>query len=101
KTSRDAVRKIDERIEVTVKGKKIPLRAWKVERYTTAALYLLEPEREDDRWITQRLYGGDNADRLAQEIVLGVGGVRLIQALDLDVDTFHFNEGHAVFAGLE
>lgn len=101
KTPRDAVRKIDARVEVTVRGKKIPLRAWKVERYTSAALYLLEPEREADRWITQRLYGGDTPERLAQEIVLGVGGVRLMQALDLDIDTFHFNEGHAVFAGLE
>jgi glycogen phosphorylase len=101
KTPRDAVRKIDPRIDVTVKGKKIPLRAWKVERYTKADLYLLEPEREADRWITQRLYGGGNDDRLAQEIVLGVGGVRLVQALDLDIEVFHFNEGHAVFAGLE
>jgi starch phosphorylase len=100
-TARDALRKIDARIEVTVKGKVVPLRAWKVERYTTADLYLLEPEREDDKWITQRLYGGDNDMRLAQEIVLGVGGVRLVQALDLDIDVFHFNEGHAAFAGLE
>src|SRR3954454_21019679 len=72
KTPRDAVKKIDARVEVTVRGKKIPLRAWKVDRYTSAALYLLEPEREADRWITQRLYGGETADRLAQEIVLGV-----------------------------
>ncbi len=100
-TSRDAVRKVDARIEVTVKGKTVPLRAWKVERYTTADLYLLEPEREADKWITQRLYGGDNDMRLAQEIVLGVGGVRLVQELDLDIDVFHFNEGHAAFAGLE
>lgn len=100
-TARDALRKIDARIEVTVKGKTVPLRAWKVERYTTADLYLLEPEREADRWITQRLYGGDNDNRLAQEIVLGVGGVRLVQALDLGIDVFHFNEGHAAFAGLE
>ncbi len=100
-TSRDALRRIDVRIEVTVKGKTVPLRAWKVERYTTADLYLLEPEREADKWITQRLYGGDNDDRLAQEIVLGVGGVRLVQALDLDIEVFHFNEGHAAFAGLE
>ncbi len=101
KTPRDAVRKIDTRLAVTVRGKKVPLRAWKVERFVSSDLYLLEPEREVDRWITQRLYGGDHEDRLAQEIVLGVGGVRLLQALDLDVEVFHFNEGHAVFAGLE
>jgi starch phosphorylase len=101
KTPRDAVRRIDVRIDVTVRGKKIPLRAWKVERYVAANLYLLEPEREEDRWITQRLYGGGVEDRLAQEIVLGVGGVRLLHAIGEKTEVFHFNEGHAVFAGLE
>jgi starch phosphorylase len=101
KTPRDAVRRVDARIEVTVRGKKVPLRAWKVDRFVTSTLYLLEPEREEDRWITQRLYGGGVEDRLAQEIVLGVGGVRLLSALGERIDVFHFNEGHAVFAGLE
>jgi len=101
KTQRDAVRKVDARVEVTVRGKKVPLRAWKVERFVTSTLYLLEPEREEDRWITQRLYGGGAEDRIAQEIVLGVGGVRLLEKLGAQVDVFHFNEGHAVFAGLE
>lgn len=101
KTPRDAVRRVDVRIEVTVRGKPVPLRAWKVERFISSALYLLEPEREEDRWITQRLYGGGGEERLAQEIVLGVGGVRLLQALGEDPDIYHFNEGHAVFAGLE
>jgi starch phosphorylase len=101
KTPRDAVRRIDVRIDVTVRGKKVPLRAWKVERYLASTLYLLEPERDEDRWITQRLYGGGVEDRLAQEIVLGVGGVRLLHAIGEKTDVFHFNEGHAVFAGLE
>ena len=101
KTPRDALRRVDAKVEVTVRGKKVPLRAWKVERYITSTLYLLEPEHEDDRWITQRLYGGGDEDRLAQEIVLGVGGVRLLHALGEAVDVYHFNEGHAVFAGLE
>ncbi len=101
KTARDAVRRLDVRLEVSVRGKKVPLRAWKVERFITSTLYLLEPENDEDRWITQRLYGGGNEERLAQEIVLGVGGVRLLEALKLPVDLYHFNEGHAVFAGLE
>ncbi len=104
KTARDAIRRVEVKLDVTVKGKRIPLRAWKVERYITSNLYLLEPEREADRWITQRLYDGTGpADeaRLAQEIVLGVGGVRLVQALGEATEVFHFNEGHAVFAGLE
>ena len=101
KTVRDVVRRLDVRIEVAVRGKKVPLRAWKVDRYLSSNLYLLEPEREEDRWITQRLYGGGVEDRLAQEIVLGVGGVRLLNALGEKTEVFHFNEGHAVFAGLE
>jgi starch phosphorylase len=101
KTPRDALRRLDVKIEVTVRGKKVPCRAWQVDRYVSSRLYLLEPDRDEDRWITQRLYGGGVEDRLAQEIVLGVGGVRLLQALGEKVDVYHFNEGHAVFAGLE
>ena len=101
KTPRDALRRVDVRVEVTVRGKHVPLRAWQVDRFLTSTLYLLEPERDEDRWITQRLYGGGVEDRLAQEIVLGVGGVRLLQALGEKIDVYHFNEGHAVFAGLE
>jgi starch phosphorylase len=101
KTERDAVRRVDARIEVRIKGRPVPLRAWKVDRYITSDLYLLEPERETDRWITQRLYGGGTEDRLAQELVLGVGGVRLCDALGIAPELYHFNEGHAVFAGLE
>jgi starch phosphorylase len=101
KTPRDALRRLDVKIEVTVRGKKVPCRAYKVERHIASTLYLLEPDRDEDRWITQRLYGGGVEDRLAQEIVLGVGGVRLLQALGEQIDIYHFNEGHAVFAGLE
>jgi starch phosphorylase len=101
KTPRDALRRVDVRIDVTVRGKRIPLRVWRVDRYVTSTLYLIEPERDEDRWITQRLYGGGVEDRLAQEILLGVGGVRLMQALGEKIDVYHFNEGHAVFAGLE
>jgi starch phosphorylase len=103
KTPRDALRRVDlpKKLEVTVKGKKIRLRAWKVDRFITSTLYLLEPEDKADRAITKRLYGGDERDRLAQEIVLGVGGVRLLKLLGEKPDVYHFNEGHAVFAGLE
>lgn len=105
KTSRDALQRVElpkgTKLEVTIKGKKVSLVAWKVSRYITSTLYLLEAENEADRWITKRLYGGGEDDRLAQEIMLGVGGVRLLQALGLPVDVYHFNEGHAVFAGLE
>ncbi|MCA9673759.1 MAG: alpha-glucan family phosphorylase [Kofleriaceae bacterium] len=101
KTDRSRLSPVPVRIEVTVRGRNVPCVAWKVEDYTKATLYLLEPALDDDRWITRRLYGGGTEDRLAQEIILGVGGVRLLRALGHDVDVYHFNEGHAVFAGLE
>lgn len=101
KTARDALRPVEAKFDVAIRGKKVPLRAWKVDRYLTSTLYLIEPVRDADRWITERLYGGDDEDRLAQEIVLGVGGVRLLAALGHKPDLYHFNEGHAVFAGLE
>ncbi len=101
KTPRDALELLDVKVNVRVSGEKIRCRAFRVRDYGCGELYLLEPRRHRDRWITERLYGGDESTRLAQEIVLGVGGVRLLQALAIEVDVYHFNEGHAVFAGLE
>jgi len=89
------------RATVRVRGHEVPLTAWKVERPGLATLFLIEPIEESDRWITRRLYGGGGDDRVAQEIVLGVGGVRLLRALGIPIDVYHFNEGHAVLAGLE
>ncbi|HEY2747188.1 MAG TPA: alpha-glucan family phosphorylase [Polyangia bacterium] len=88
-------------VTVGIGGRDVPLWIWRVEGLNAAPLYLLEPIVEHDRWINRRLYGGGKDDRVAQEIVLGVGGVRALQALGIDVDVYHFNEGHALFAGLE
>lgn len=88
-------------VNVTVRGENVPLQIWRVDGLDNATLYLLEPIEEEHRWISRRLYGGDADDRVAQEIVLGVGGVRALEALGIHVDVYHFNEGHAAFAGLE
>jgi starch phosphorylase len=72
-----------------------------VTRFDNATLYLLEPVADEDRWITHRLYEPTIERRVAQEILLGVGGIRALRKLGLDIDTYHFNEGHAVFAGVE
>src|SRR5690348_14921373 len=53
-----------------------------------------------DRTITDVLYGGDEAHRIRQEIVLGIGGERLLRALGFSIDTYHPNEGHAAFLAL-
>jgi glycogen phosphorylase len=68
-------------------------------------LYLLDTNlldnRPEDRHITDRLYGGDNEHRLAQEIVLGIGGMRALRAAGHEPAVIHLNEGHAAFAALE
>lgn len=90
-------------ITVTIKGTQVPVKVWKTQAFGNAPLYLLDTEvpGSDFGWITKRLYGGSGHDRIAQEIVLGIGGVRAIRALNLDIEIFHFNEGHAALAGLE
>jgi starch phosphorylase len=55
----------------------------------------LDHNEPADRAITDRLYGGDEAYRLKQEIVLGVGGMRILHALGFDIEMYHLNEGHA------
>jgi len=57
--------------------------------------------RPEDRGITSQLYGGDNDTRIRQEIVLGIGGMRALEALGLKPTVFHMNEGHSAFLALE
>jgi phosphorylase/glycogen(starch) synthase len=68
-------------------------------------LYLLDTDIDDnneqDRQITSQLYGGDNENRLKQEILLGIGGVRLLEELNIKPTLFHSNEGHSAFSSLE
>ena len=68
-------------------------------------VYLLdtncEPNSAEDRAITWRLYGGDDATRIRQEMLLGIGGLRALRALGLAPKVFHLNEGHAAFLTLE
>ncbi|HEX7971711.1 MAG TPA: alpha-glucan family phosphorylase [Thiobacillus sp.] len=61
----------------------------------------LDENRPEDREITHTLYGGDETYRLKQEIVLGIGGVRLLHALGFRIRHYHMNEGHSALLGLE
>src|SRR5262249_32577160 len=70
------------------------------------SLYLLdtnipENERQQDREITDQLYGGDSDKRIRQEIVLGIGGTRALKALGIHPTVYHMNEGHSAFLALE
>jgi starch phosphorylase len=89
------------RVRVRVAAREVECRVWRVGRYQIAPLFLLEPTDPRDLWITRRLYDTRPDCRIAQEMLLGIGGVRALQAMHQPVDLYHFNEGHAVFAGLE
>lgn len=91
------------RVTLPIRRRKVVCKVWAVTCFNNAPLYLLDtdlPENEDP-WITGRLYGGFIEKRIAQEMVLGIGGVKALRALKIPVEVYHFNEGHAVFAGLE
>ncbi len=101
---------VEARAAVEIEGRSVTLRAWRHDivgsRGYVVPVLLLDTDvaenAEDDRRITDRLYGGDDRYRLAQEIVLGIGGVRLLEALGCTgLRTFHLNEGHAALAPLE
>ena len=70
-----------------------------------AAVYLLDANRPENeqhfRDLTLRVYGGDSTTRVMQEMLLGIGGVRLLRALGVQPSVFHMNEGHAAFLALE
>jgi glycogen phosphorylase len=98
------------RATLTLEGRKLWLRCWKYQAQGVGGyavpVYLLDtdvPENGDwDRKLTSVLYGGDSHYRLCQEIVLGMGGVRMLRALGYErIDRFHMNEGHASLLTLE
>jgi starch phosphorylase len=92
------------RLELTLPGYSLWLRAWQV-RVGRVTLYLLDSNDAANypahRGITSELYGGGPEQRLQQELVLGIGGWRLLRALGLTPEVCHLNEGHAAFAVLE
>jgi glycogen phosphorylase len=91
-------------IAVPFKGREMRARVWKVQ-VGTVHLYLLDTHvdgaSEEDRNVCLRLYGGDDRTRIAQEVLLGIGGVRLLDALGEQPAVFHMNEGHSSFLLLE
>lgn len=94
----------DVRVSLDLDGQTLVAQVWKATVGRTP-LYLLDadlPENSRElQLVTDRLYGGDVEHRLRQEMLLGIGGVRALTALGLDVQVFHTNEGHAGFLGLE
>ncbi len=90
-------------VMVDIKGQDVECKVWKVDKFGNVDLYLLDTDlpANPESWTTGQLYGWFGEERVAQEIVLGVGGVRALRALNIPIDVYHFNEGHALFAGFE
>ena len=82
----------------------VRVQAWAIQ-VGRIRLYLLDTDlpENDQRYreLTAHVYGGDNSTRIAQEIVLGIGGVRMLRAIGVKPATFHMNEGHSAFLTLE
>ena len=90
-------------VQVIVRGRPIKLKIWKCDNFGNVPLYLLDanlPENAD-RLITGQLYGWFSEERVAQEIILSVGGVKALRALGIKPDIYHFNDSHPVLAGTE
>jgi glycogen phosphorylase len=96
------------RVAVSVEERTVVVRAWRYDLVGRTGhvipIYLLDTDLEEnsgwDRGLTDHLYGGDTNYRLQQEVVLGMGGVRMASALGIDVNVYHMNEGHAALLTL-
>ena len=101
---------LTERVGVEIEGRTVQIRAWQRDIVGCTGVRVpvvfldtnLEENMPEDRRITDRLYVGDQRYRICQEVVLGIGGVRMLQALGYrNVAKYHMNEGHAAFLALE
>ena len=85
-------------------GRMVKIRVWEA-MIGNVRLILLDTDCDennyDDRSVTHHLYGGDNENRLKQELVLGIGGMRVLEAMQINPDLYHSNEGHSAFISLE
>lgn len=91
-------------INLAFPGRLVTAKIWKL-MVGKVPLYLMdtdiEQNKEEDRGLTHHLYGGDREHRLKQELLLGFGGIRLIEKLNINPKIYHSNEGHSAFIGIE
>ncbi len=92
------------KVKVRIAGENVFIQIWKINLGRTF-LYLLDTDIEinskQNREITETLYGGDIETRIRQEIVMGIGGIRALEALNITPNVCHMNEGHSAFLSLE
>lgn len=91
-------------IHVQLPGRTVYFKVWRLSAGRVTIFLMdsnIDKNNEPHRKLTSQLYGGDREMRLQQEIILGIGGVRLLDKLDIHVDVIHMNEGHSSFAIFE
>jgi starch phosphorylase len=90
-------------VTVKIRDDEVRVKVWKCTVFGNVPLYLLDTFIPDNPawYVTGQLYGWFEEERVAQEMVLGVAGVRALQALGIGVDVYHFNDSHPLFAGIE
>jgi len=104
----DHTRPVGAMVAVAIEGRAVWIRPWLYELKSPLGghvpIILLDTNvaenHPQDRTITDRLYGGDKIDRIKQEVVLGIGGERMLRALGFAIHHYHLNEGHAAFLPL-
>ena len=106
----DFLQELPQRASVTIEGRTVQLRPWQYEVHGTGGftvpVYFLDADLPEnaawDRTLTHFLYGGDQRYRLCQEVILGIGGIRMLRALGYEsLERFHMNEGHSSLLTLE
>ncbi len=91
-------------VHIDLPGRVLHAKVW-LAKVGRVSLYLMDTDvsvnNAEDRTITHKLYGGDWENRLKQEMLLGIGGIRLLKAVEFEADLFHLNEGHAALTTIE
>ena len=91
-------------VEVLIRERMVRAQIWRAD-IGRIPLYLMDTNiaenEETDRWVTGHLYGGDRETRIVQEMLLGIGGVRLLRKVGIEAGVYHLNEGHSAFLTLE
>ncbi len=92
------------KVKVQLQNQTVYAKVWEL-KVGRISLYLLDTDITENRWedrgLTHQLYGGNTEHRLRQEILLGIGGLRALEAMEIKADIYHCNEGHAAFQGFE
>ncbi len=90
-------------VDVKIRDRNVKCKVWECTKYNNVPLYLLDTYTlgSTDPFITGQLYGWFDEERIAQEMVLGIGGVKALNELGIKPDIYHFNDSHPVIAGIE